>query len=144
MKKKLLLLSSATLTIILSLFIIGRSNISKKTIDPTPTLYQQQAENVTKAIINYGNNETADKTYPYVSGETAFSVLEKITLDKQISLETETYDFGVFVKSINGFESNADMAWIYFVNGKSGQVAADQYELLPGDTIEWKYIKPEF
>jgi hypothetical protein len=36
------------------------------------------------------------------------------------------------------------MAWIYFVNDESGQIAADQYQLAPGDIVEWKYIKPEY
>ena len=35
------------------------------------------------------------------------------------------------------------MAWIYFVNGQSGSVASDQYQLKEGDLVEWKYVVPD-
>ena len=43
-----------------------------------------------------------------------------------------------------GTENTKDLSWIYFVNGKSGEVAADKYELKNGDKVEWKYMKPNF
>jgi hypothetical protein len=59
-----------------------------------------------------------------------------------LEIEVKNYDFGVFVKSINGYESTAKKSWIYFINGKSGDIAADKYELKGGDLVEWKYITP--
>ena len=59
-----------------------------------------------------------------------------------IPIETERYDFGVFVKSIEGRLSTAERAWIYFVNGESGQVGADQYQIYPGDVVTWRYVEP--
>lgn len=146
MKKKLLLLSSATLIIILSVFVARNVFVSLKpaSVSPTPATQQKNTESKIQIIIDYGNDEKVNSDYLLSDNDTAFSVLEKITLDKQIPLETESYDFGIFVKSINDLESGADMAWIYFVNSESGQVAADQHILSSGDMVEWKYIEPEF
>jgi len=92
---------------------------------------------------------TAVLSYTFIADETktdetAFSVL-KAYLDKNtISYTTKSYDFGIFVESINGKVSGSDMAWIYYVNGQSGSVAADKYLLKPTDKVEWKYEKPQF
>jgi len=76
--------------------------------------------------------------------ETAFSIL-KADLDvKNILYTTKTYDFGIFVESIDGKISGTDMAWIYYVNDKSGDIASDKYTLKAGDVVEWKYEKPQF
>jgi len=77
-------------------------------------------------------------------GENAYSILMQALKERGIPYEYENYDFGVFVKSIRNMESGSDKSWIYFVNGESGSVAADQYELKIGDQLEWKYLKPEF
>jgi hypothetical protein len=77
-------------------------------------------------------------------GETAFSVLKNYLDEKDILYTTKSYDFGMFVESINGKISGADMAWIYYVNGKSGNIASDKYMLKAGDKVEWKYEKPQF
>ena len=76
------------------------------------------------------------------SSVSAFDLLKEALDANQITYETKSYDFGVFVSSINGFVSGADHTWIYFVNGQSGQVAADKYILKPQDVVEWKYITP--
>jgi len=77
-------------------------------------------------------------------GETAFSILKDYLDQKVIPYNTKAYDFGIFVENINGQVSGADMAWIYFVNGQSGSIAADKYVLKAGDKVEWKYVRPEF
>lgn len=93
-------------------------------------------------LIDYGETESPVFEHALINETTAFSIL-KDTLDKEdIPYETQQYDFGIFVQSINGFESTADMAWIYFVNGESGNVAADQYTLENGDEVEWRYVPP--
>lgn len=74
---------------------------------------------------------------------TAYSALTKTAEAFNYEVVTEQYDFGVFIKSINGYKSSADKSWIYFVNGESGMVAADQVKLNQGDTVSWKYIPPE-
>lgn len=75
---------------------------------------------------------------------TAYDMLTMLAEENNIEIETEQYDFGIFVKSIGGFESSNEKAWIYFVNGESGQVSADKQIVKPGDLVEWKYIEPKF
>ncbi len=103
---------------------------------------EEKKEETVSLTLDFGDEDTTSYTIPFTQNSTAFGVLKETSEKENIPLETQQYDFGVFVESINGFEGSAEMAWIYFVNGESGQVAADQYELSPGDVVEWKYIEP--
>ena len=94
-------------------------------------------------VVDYGEGDPVVYSIEIAEGSTAFSLLKNITEKENISLETQQYDFGVFVKSIGGKESSAEMAWIYFVNGEAGTIAADQMNINPGDSVEWRFIKPE-
>ncbi|MBN1169375.1 DUF4430 domain-containing protein [Candidatus Woesebacteria bacterium] len=143
--KKVIFISSALLIVIFSLFVIQNHQSSKEFRDSLPTTTDVESVNKTfKISIDYGDSNSLEEQYDISVNESVFSALEKITLDNQIPMETESYDFGVFVKSINGLDSDTEMAWIYFVNGQSGQVAADQYQLSSGDVVEWKYVQPEY
>jgi len=97
----------------------------------------------TELKIDYGDKNVTSYQVCLPDSYSAFDSLKSVAENNDIILETQQYDFGIFVKSIDGYESTAEMSWIYFVNGESGQVAADQHILNAGDTIEWKYIKPE-
>jgi len=44
-----------------------------------------------------------------------------------------------FVEEVRDRISNNDKAWIYYVNGKSGEIASDKYILKTGDQVEWRY-----
>jgi hypothetical protein len=46
------------------------------------------------------------------------------------------------VEQVGDYPNTKDKAWIYYVNGKPGTVAADKQTLQSGDTVEWKYEKP--
>lgn len=73
---------------------------------------------------------------------TAFSALEKAAMEKQVPLTVKQYDFGVFVERIGTYSASQQKAWIYYVNGQSGDVAADKKIIQPGDQVEWKYETP--
>ena len=77
-------------------------------------------------------------------GMTAFEGLEYAAQEYGYELSVTEYDFGVMVDAVNGMPNTEDLSWIYFVNGNSGSVGADQYQLNSGDALEWKYIKPIF
>lgn len=79
-----------------------------------------------------------------IVASTVFEALEKGSEMHAIFLKTKQFDFGIFVESIGDKKSTKEFAWLYFVNGKAGTVAADKYELHDGDHVEWKYIKPTF
>jgi hypothetical protein len=77
-----------------------------------------------------------------IPAENAFTALTALAKQKNLELKTKQYDFGVFVEQIGTLANTKEKAWIYFVNGKSGTVAADKQNLNAGDTVEWKYITP--
>ena len=146
MNNKFFLFVLAVTTVIL-IFVINfpKSSFFNRQTNPTPIITP------TQNLINYQASvliSAPDENF-FIEYETTnkriyqpFSILEEALEKNNISFETEKYDFGVFVKSINGIESTNEKAWIYFVNGESGQVAADKLELNTGDLVEWKYITP--
>ncbi|KKQ40751.1 MAG: hypothetical protein US60_C0054G0010 [Microgenomates group bacterium GW2011_GWC1_37_8] len=140
MNRKYFLLVLAAVGVILTAFFL----VSKPQPSQAPEIAPTEA-NLQSAmlVIDYGDGEPATFSIETSDKSTAFSLLKNTTEKENIPLETQQYDFGVFVKSIGGKESSADMAWIYFVNGESGTVAADQMKVNPGDTVEWRYIKPQ-
>ena len=69
----------------------------------------------------------------------ALEALMLVAEEKGWLVETKEYDFGTLVEGINDQKNSADSAWMYFVNGELGQVAADQNQLKPGDVVEWKW-----
>jgi len=128
MRKKLFLLLIAVLALLLALAVgIKTRPYPKPETTPNPA--------VTAEVISLKTE---------VEGATPFGLLEKYTQEKQISLQTKVYSFGILVESIGTKTNTAEKAWIYFVNGKSGEVAADRKALKSGDLVEWKYLKPEF
>jgi len=120
-------------------FIGSSINIQNENITPTQTV--QEADHVTLAI-DFGDENVIDDIVEIDENSTAFSVLSKYAEGENLEVNTVQYDFGVFIDSIGGFKSGSDKAWIYFINGESGQVAADTAKVNPGDSIEWKYIPP--
>lgn len=75
----------------------------------------------------------ASVTYEGVEGKTAFDLLKE-----SHQVDSQQYDFGVMVKSIDGKASDASKYWLYYVNGEQPSVGADKYETKAGDTIEWR------
>jgi len=138
-KKFFLFILAASAVFLTAFFLIPGLKVQTP---PPPT---KSAANLESAmiVINYGENDTSSDSLEVDEKSTAFSLLNNFAERENIPLETQQYDFGVFVKSVNGKESTPEMAWIYFVNGQSGQIAADQMKIKPGDTVEWKFIKPE-
>ena len=66
-------------------------------------------------------------------GKNAFELLTAAT-----AVEFKSYDFGVFVESINGVKPDTQHFWKLYVNGAESQVGADQAQTKNGDLIEWK------
>jgi hypothetical protein len=144
-KKSFLFLLAVTGVILVSVITLTYSPLFNKYKNqvslPTPT--QAPTSYQAKVVIN-----APDENF-FIEYETnnkkmyqPFSILEEALKENSVFFEVENYDFGVFVKSINGLESTNEKAWIYFVNGESGQVAADKMNLKSGDLVEWKYVTP--
>jgi hypothetical protein len=81
-------------------------------------------------------------TYNNIPAKTAFEALQKVTNQDSITLKTKQYDFGIFVESIGEKSNTKDLSWSFYVNGTLANKASDKYDLLSGDRVEWKYVKP--
>lgn len=73
-------------------------------------------------------------TYAGVDGKNA---LELLKMNHQITTKTFS-GVGEFVETINGAKPDEKHFWAFYVNGKSSNVGADQYQTKSSDTIEWK------
>jgi hypothetical protein len=135
MSKKYLPLLLLLLLVPVASFIIFRpAPISS----PPATFTQMVSLSIT------ANNKTQTFAENYSASQSAFALLQTVTSKNNLPLTFKQYSFGTLVESINNLKNTKDLAWIYFVNGQSAAIGADQYQVQPGDLIEWKYLKPSF
>ena len=113
-------------------------------VEPEIIPQETVATKTAKIVLDFGNGTFEDLETEISETSTAFSMLEQLVSEKGLEMEIKQYDFGVFVQAIDGMESGTDLAWIYFVNGESGQVAADQQPVSDGDLVEWRYKVAEY
>jgi len=122
-----------------SLFRTINKNSNSSTNIPQNLFKNEEVE----VVIDFGADRVMTFPTNYSEGDTAYSVIEKATKDNELAFQIQEYDFGKLVLAIDGYSNSSEAFWIYFVNGESGQVAADHYDLKPGDKVEWKYLAPE-
>jgi hypothetical protein len=115
---------------------MGKPQLATQNQVVKETIPQKSSVTVT---IDDGQNIS---TYSGIPAGNAFDALTLAASQSGTQIVTKQYDFGIFIQKIGTKESGKDMAWIYFVNGKSGNEAADKYTLYDGDQVEWKYTKP--
>lgn len=73
-------------------------------------------------------------SYKGVEGKTALELLKA-----QYQVETQNFEgAGEFVTSINGVTPSKEQFWGFYVNGKSSNVGAGQYQSKVDDQIEWR------
>ena len=131
--------------LLLTIFLVGciPPKKVKETKKVIPTGGVRKTEGVT-LVLDFGEGKVS--TYPgvKVSEKTVFSALKKVAGNKNLELKIKDYSFGKLIEQIGDKKNTKEKAWIYFVNGKSGEVAVDKMKVKDGDVVEWKYIKPEF
>lgn len=81
---------------------------------------------------------------PFEEGDTAFSLLQRLTRQEGIHLEASfTPGYGSsYVEGIANlyeFDCGPQSGWLYLVNGVSPGQGSSQCALSPGDTVEWIY-----
>jgi len=105
---------------------------------------QPLAEEIGKVslVLDFGEGEVA--SFSGISAKTAFEALESVSQSEDWLLETKQYDFGILVESINGKKNTEEKAWLFYVNGKMADKAADKFEVSDGDMIKWRYEEPQF
>lgn len=130
------------LILLVAIFLVGcqkPKEIKKK----TPTGEVKKVEGVT-LVLDFGGGKISTYSGIKMAEQTALGVLKKVTSDKKLELEIKEYSFGNLITQIGDKANTKEKAWVYFVNGKSGEVAADKMEVKDGDVIEWKYITPQY
>ncbi|MDD5032215.1 MAG: DUF4430 domain-containing protein [Patescibacteria group bacterium] len=97
-------------------------------------------------VINFGEGGKKEKTETeFKDGMTVFELLREETGQANIFLQTEMYNFGIFIEMIGDKKNGQDgKYWTYYVNGNFAPVAADKFKLKAGDRIEWKFGKSSF
>lgn len=76
------------------------------------------------------------------SGDTVYSVLERVCKENGISLDAGEYDDVLFINGINGianFDNGPMSGWVFKVNGIVPDAYAENYRVQPGDIVEWHY-----
>jgi hypothetical protein len=148
MNKKILLI--IFLVALLGVFSFSISNywleIKKGQKTPESSLKEISGEQITY-IINKGEEDISEYQITEISEDsTVFSLLEELAQKENFEIETTQYDFGVFIESIAGLKNGQDNKyWLYWVNDKLGEFAANKREIKEGDKIEWKFlVPPEF
>ena len=102
-----------------------------------------------KLVIGFGNlddNSTMIFESVTTSESTVYGLLLAAQTQGNYSVSATThYQFGLFIESIAGWgncggcQNEDGYWWTYFVNGESGQVAANRQIVNDGDNIEWLY-----
>lgn len=73
-------------------------------------------------------------SYEGQDGKTAYGILKE-----NYQVEADESSLGVMVTSINGLKNSDGEYWLYSVNGRQPDVAADKYETKNGDKVLWEY-----
>jgi len=97
-----------------------------------------------QAVLAVDDGKGSPKTFDveFTQGDSAFNVLEDAFKKLNIALETKNYDIGVLIESIGGTKNGENgKYWMYYINGKLADIAADKYKINSGDKIEFKFEK---
>lgn len=62
----------------------------------------------------------------------AFSILQQ-----NHSVVSKATAMGIFVQQVDSLEGGNGAFWVYSVNDSLPMVAADKYQVVPGDTVRW-------
>lgn len=111
-------------------------NKVRGTVAVAPTDFVRDSVNAVEIIFTSGR-----KINGRTSANTVLAALANIAKENNLSVKTKNYDFGTLVEGIGGLTNTKEAFWMYQVNGKPGDKAADQYQIKSGDEVVWEYTK---
>lgn len=132
----------------------GLSSCATDTASPTGESEQQESSQNASDEESIGtvtlriNTEAIDggelieKSVKVYKGDTALSLLTRAKID----YTSEDSEYGTYVTSINGLaqgDQGGMSGWLYYVNGGFAEEAADKYEVVDTDVIEWQFSTGE-
>lgn len=142
--------SIAAILIAVGVFLFGYSLGLTKAVVPAGVCERSEATSnkLATVIIDNGREIKSFKDIDIKSGDNVFSVLQQVAGINNIKLDynpAESSDWGVFIKQIGDkVNGQGQKYWQYWVNGGQPQVAADKYELQPGDVVWWTFHESSF
>lgn len=92
-----------------------------------------------RLIVNFGNIQPLENitlSIPINETCTAYSVL----LTANFTVEIDQYPSGIFIKGINGVNQDTSYYWWYLVDGISGTLASNKYDLRSNEIKEVTWI----
>jgi len=102
---------------------------------------QAQTQNQASETAKTTEGNADPVSYNCEGGKTAFDGLVKETKE---NVETKDSPFGKMVNAINGIKGGTNNKyWIYFVDGKSATISADNYKCQGTEKVEWKFLEPK-
>lgn len=143
MKKLIKFLTALILTIIL-VGCLPKKDLGRQPQVLDKAISTSEIDKLSQVNVVLDSDDGQVATFSGISAKTAFEALEKAAQFQNIDIKTKQYDFGIFVEAINDKENTSEKSWLYYVNGKIADKAADKYEIQDGDIIEWRYEKPQF
>ena len=82
--------------------------------------------------------EENDPYYVAYNGQEGKTALE--LLREKATIKTQTSSYGEYVEEINEIKSGVNgKYWIFYVDGRMGEVGADQHQTTSDELIEWRF-----
>ncbi|MBM3713121.1 MAG: DUF4430 domain-containing protein [Actinobacteria bacterium] len=116
---------------------LGQKTVNVPTVTSQSVIPTKAAADV-EVIIDFSENQRITGT---VFAQTAYEALEKLAKENNLLIGVKQYQFGVMVERIGQKSNSGRYSWLYSINGKPGNTAADKYLLQTKDKVEWKYSK---
>jgi hypothetical protein len=134
------------LIIFIGCWIIFFNKTNQPILEENINITQENPEkNIVFLIIDNGDEVSKSFEAEFIQGATVFDVLKNITEELNTPLETQTYDSGIFIESIDNKKNGQDEKyWMYYINGRMAVSASDKHKIEVGDTIEFKFEKSPF
>lgn len=125
-------------------FFLGQSYQLPSTV--TAPIDQTQFNKLVIYSIQFSNVEMTEfQNIQLIENQTVLDLLQNLTLENNIVLETKEYEnLGALVTKIGDKENGQDNKyWQYWINGEMPQVGASYYQLTGGEIVEWKFLEFE-
>ncbi len=118
--------------------------IASLSLVSTGVITFEKPERNTESITVTLTIDTSENVFKYeiqTDNSTAFGVLEKARERTDLTFQAdynEKYQSHI-INSINEIESTENKYWIFYINGKTASVGADQQYVEDGDIIKFKF-----
>lgn len=108
-------------------------------------IWLEKSDQTSVRIIIIGDGWTMKDNLVAYKGDTAFSLLERSSVENGFSVKYTYYEQfdSTLVNSINNIVGGTDgKYWQYYVNGDLPMIGADKYLISNGDSLVWSFEVP--